>query len=125
MIARSLVLLPVSVSWITAGIMLSAYIGVMPYVTQAELVEIVPDLRAMAIAEVSCSTEQAGRPICCDGGEMPDAGTGHDAARIRNLGTTPLDQRAWGNHRRVVPASTSAVSGDLSGGRRRPCACRP
>ena len=32
---------------------LGAYMGVMPYVTQAELVEIVPDLRAMAIVEAS------------------------------------------------------------------------
>ena len=39
--------------------MLSAYIGVMPYVTQAELVEIVPDLRAMAIAEVSTEVRAA------------------------------------------------------------------
>ena len=59
MIARSLVRLPISVSWITAGIKLSAYIGVMPYVTQAELVEIVPDLRAMAIAEVSTGVRAA------------------------------------------------------------------
>ena len=59
MIARSLVRLPISVSWITAGIKLSAYIGVMPYVTQAELVEIVPDLRAMAITEVSTEVRAA------------------------------------------------------------------
>ena len=59
MIARSLVPLPISVSWITAGIKLSAYIGVMPYVTQAELVEIVPDLRAMAITEVSTEVRAA------------------------------------------------------------------
>ena len=38
---------------------MSAYIGVMPYVTQAELVEIVPDLRAMAIAEVSTEVRAA------------------------------------------------------------------
>jgi hypothetical protein len=58
-LARSLILLFAAVSWITAGIMLSAYIGVMPYVTQAELVEIVPDLRAMAIAEVSTEARAA------------------------------------------------------------------
>jgi hypothetical protein len=42
-----------------AGIRLDAYIVLMPYVTRAELVEIVPDLRAMAIVKASTEVQAA------------------------------------------------------------------
>lgn len=47
------------VSQITANIGSRGYIEAMPYVTEAELVEIVPELRAMAIVEASAEVRAA------------------------------------------------------------------
>jgi hypothetical protein len=47
------------VSYVTANIWLGVYAGAMPYVTQAQLAEIVPELRAMAIVEASAEVRVA------------------------------------------------------------------
>jgi hypothetical protein len=47
------------VSYVTADIRLGVYAGAMPYVTQAQLAEIVPELRAMAIGEASAEVRVA------------------------------------------------------------------
>jgi hypothetical protein len=47
------------VTWFTANISLGVYRRVMSYITQAELVEIVPDLRAMASVETSAEVRAA------------------------------------------------------------------
>lgn len=49
----------VGVSSFTANTRMSIYLCAMPYVTRAELIEIVPDLRAMATAELSVEVRAA------------------------------------------------------------------
>jgi hypothetical protein len=53
----------------------------MSYVTEAELVEIVPELRALASvetsAEVTGRADPVGEPICRDGARLPESCAQH------------------------------------------------